>query len=905
MSAFDLGKRHPDALAQMVHDVPAGTRPVARPRKFIVTGRRRVRSGIAVLVRVIFLFTCVGAFAASDREDCADAENPDQKIASCSRVIADDAESAPNRARAYSNRGAAYYDKSEFDRAIADFIEAVKIDTNLVPPYFALAYSRRGLVSAEKKDYDQAIADYSEAIKLNPNSIEVYKDRGVAYGNKNDYDRAIDDFNHAIKLDPNYALAYNNRGFAHFRKNDLDRAIVDYTEAVKRNPSYAIAYNNRGNAYFRKNDYDQAISDYGEAIRRNSNYAIAYDNRGFAYAQKNDYDHALADYDEAVRRNPRLASSYAHRGVLYHARGNYDRSIADLNEAIARDSTYVYAYERRCNAHYAKKNYDAAIADCSEAIRLNPKDDFAHSIRGFAYAAKRDYDAAITDGNEAIRLNPKSGSGYNSRGAAHNAKREYEAAIADFSEAISLSPKMFAAYGNRGNAYRNQGNLDLAMADFDRAIEINPGYFQGYNYRGLVYAARGDHNQAVLEYAEAIKLAPAYVEAYVNRGLAYRALGLTANANSDFRLAQSIDPSDQVSKSQLAASLSGALQTITGADRGVDTPMDIDAVSAAMNRLSIALPLDIAGAGSVKKSLDDLNREPCDQQAIVALGLALDRVGRKREAADAQLNFSKACGGHAPSLKLAVNMLLALSDYAGAATTATELIGLNPHDDGNFYLRAVANDRGGSSRKAIDDYLTAIELFANKAAISSDSYLAVARNYEKLGQFCDAGSIIEAWVALNPARNDSSRMQAIIADYNAKGKCEAANSRSEELFRRPLNNGVLKLQGVINGVRGTFIMDTGATFVTMNSAFAEKAKVQIDRESTVKLRTANGVVDGKRGNAAAIGLRSLHAKDVVIVVQSGGTYGPGVDGLLGLSFLSRFKVSIDTQTVKIANRNAK
>jgi len=30
-----------------------------------------------------------------------------------------------------------------------------------------------------------------------------------------------------------------------------------------------------------------------------------------------------------------------------------------------------------------------------------------------------------------------------------------------------------------------------------------------------------------------------------------------------------------------------------------------------------------------------------------------------------------------------------------------------------------------------------------------------------------------------------------------------------------------------------------------------------------------------------------------------------VDGLLGLSFLSRFKVSIDTQTVKIANRNAK
>jgi aspartyl protease family protein len=653
------------------------------------------------------------------------------------------------------------------------------------------------------------------------------------------------------------------------------------------------------------NDYDRAIDDYSEAVKRNPSYAIAYDNRGLAYANKNDYDRALADYDEAVKRNPRLASPYAHRGALYRAKGDYDRSIADLREAIARDSSYVYAYGNRCSAYYSKKNYDAAISDCSEAIRLNPKDDFAHSMRGFAYAAKHDYDAAIADGSEAIRLNPKSGSGYNSRGAAHSGKKEYEAAITDFSEAIRLNPKMFAAYGNRGNTYRNQGNFDLAIADFDRAIEINPKYFQGYNFRGMIYAARGDHSRAVAEYSEAIKLDPIYVEAYDNRGLAYNALGLAADANSDFRRAQSIDPSDQVSKTQLALSLPGTPQTMTGAD--TDAGADTGAVSAAMNRLSINIPMNIAGVGAVKKSLEDLNREPCDQQAILALGLALDKVGRKREAANAQVSFSGACGGHAPALKVAVNMLLALSDYAGAASAASELIKLDPHDDGSFYLRAVAYDRGGSAKKAIDDYLTAIELFVNKSNISSDSYLAVARNYEKLGQFCDARSIIESWVALNPARNDSSRMQAIIADYIAKGKCEAANSRSEEVFRNPPKNNVLKLPVVINGVRGTFIMDTGATFVTMNGAFAAKAKVQIDQDSKVKMNTANGVVDGKRGRAATIQLRSLQAKDVVIVVQTGGqsTYGEGVDGLLGLSFLSRFKVSIDTQAVKIANRNAK
>ncbi len=138
----------------------------------------------------------------------------------------------------------------------------------------------------------------------------------------------------------------------------------------------------------------------------------------------------------------------------------------------------------------------------------------------------------------------------------------------------------------------------------------------------------------------------------------------------------------------------------------------------------------------------------------------------------------------------------------------------------------------------------------------------------------------------------------------AKRDLEAV-SGGEEVFR--LQNGVLKLPVLINGVRGTFIMDTGATFVSMKRAFAEKAKVQIDQDSNVKLHTANGDVDGKRGRAATIQLRSLQAKDVVVVVQAvgQGNYGEGVDGLLGLSFLSRFKISINSQTVKIANRNAK
>jgi aspartyl protease family protein len=111
----------------------------------------------------------------------------------------------------------------------------------------------------------------------------------------------------------------------------------------------------------------------------------------------------------------------------------------------------------------------------------------------------------------------------------------------------------------------------------------------------------------------------------------------------------------------------------------------------------------------------------------------------------------------------------------------------------------------------------------------------------------------------------------------------------------------------VNGVQGTFILDTGATFVSFNQAFAQKAKVQIDQDSKVRMHTANGMVDARRGRATTVQLRSLQAKDVAVVVHDNvrGSFGDGVDGLLGMSFLSRFKVSIDSKSVRIANRDAK
>jgi clan AA aspartic protease (TIGR02281 family) len=327
-------------------------------------------------------------------------------------------------------------------------------------------------------------------------------------------------------------------------------------------------------------------------------------------------------------------------------------------------------------------------------------------------------------------------------------------------------------------------------------------------------------------------------------------------------------------------------------------------LEAVMDRLSIRLPPNVAYHGPVRRLLDTLGRERCDSKAIAELGTALERLGYRREAARGHIGFSKACGGQPDSLRRAANFLADLNDHQAMIGVADDLIKLEPFNDNGYFLRALARDRSGQARAAIDDYLTAIELFPNRQQIANVSHVAMAANYAKLGQFCDAAMAVNSWVSINPVHNDTSQMRAIIGDYTAKGRCPTGAAGGEEVFPLARGGNVVKLQVTINGVRGTFILDTGATFVSLRQSFADKAKVAVDQESSVRLHTANGIVSARRGRAASIQLRSLVAKDVAIVVQADakGAYGEGVDGLLGMSFLSHFKVSMDTQALRVSRR---
>jgi tetratricopeptide (TPR) repeat protein len=112
-----------------------------------------------------------------------------------------------------------------------------------------------------QKNYDKAIADFSEAIKLHPKAAEYYRWRGFAYDELAQYDKTIADYTEVIRLEPKLAMNYFNRGLAYNKKEDFSSAVSDFTKALKLTPDDADYLFNRAIAYGNNGEYELAIAD--------------------------------------------------------------------------------------------------------------------------------------------------------------------------------------------------------------------------------------------------------------------------------------------------------------------------------------------------------------------------------------------------------------------------------------------------------------------------------------------------------------------------------------------------------------------------------------------------------------------------------------------------------------------
>lgn len=192
------------------------------------------------------------------------------------------------------------------------------------------------------------------------------------------------------------------------------------------------------------------------------------------------------------------------------------------------------------------------------------------------------------------------------RGAELQRSGDLKGALREFDRMIALLPQSPFGWFNRGLVKRDLKDCRGALQDLDRALSLDPGMFAARYQHGNCRQALGQYEQAAQDYSKAIAI-PGKIEgrflAYFGRADAMRRMGRLEQAHTDYTSAAGLR---------------------------ADT-------TALRSRGWVSFYL-----GRWQAAFDDLSRyvhsteakEPDAAYAVVLATLALERAGKKQEAAD-------------------------------------------------------------------------------------------------------------------------------------------------------------------------------------------------------------------------------------------------------------------------------
>ena len=331
--------------------------------------------------------------------------------------------------------------------------------------------------------------------------------------------------------------------------------------------------------------------------------------------------------------------------------------------------------------------------------------------------------------------------------------------------------------------------------------------------------------------------------------------------------------------------------------------LDPEALRSVYVKLKIEpLSPDVSSSQPIAGALKDLINSLCDKTAIFRLSNELGKLGERRAAANALLGFANTCPNSEGELNAAANVLFGMGDYAAVVPVADKLIAQRPNVGQYYYVRGQALNYVGRSREAVEDISSAIALFDNIKLVSSQAFQLLASGYAADGKFCQAMTAIQTYVYADAQARDTAATRKLITDYAAKGKCDVGYAEGMEIVPRTRQDVTLA-KVTINGVKGTFVIDTGASVVTVDSAFAEKAKVASQNSRKIITHTANGTAEATLTTAASVQMGKVRAENVSMAIISK-PIGNGIDGLLGMSFLARFDVTLGERELRIQARKS-
>lgn len=145
-------------------------------------------------------------------------------------------------------------------------------------------FLNRGNAYYNKQEYEKALSDYRAGIELNENNYEFYYHRSWIYTKQKKYNLAIRDLEKTLELNSKYKYAYHLLAFIADALGKSSSSIKYCEKALEIDPDDYKAYNGIAVSNRRKKNYDLAFKNVYKSIELNPQYGYAYSTLAEIYA---------------------------------------------------------------------------------------------------------------------------------------------------------------------------------------------------------------------------------------------------------------------------------------------------------------------------------------------------------------------------------------------------------------------------------------------------------------------------------------------------------------------------------------------------------------------------------------------------------------------------------------------
>ena len=266
-------------------------------------------------------------------------------------VLREVSEKDPKTPGLEARLGKTYYQKRDFQQAVAHLELAVKQKSDdgestqlLGLSYYLLGHVQQAIPLLEKVEswlprpdvtasyllgisylqsyqYDKARGAFAKMFSVPVGSAQAHVVLGQMMIREEFEDKAVPEFQQALAMDPRIPMAHFLLGEIYLFKSKVNLALDEFHKELEINPILWLAYWRMGDAYTRLEKWDEAENALKQAIWLNQNFTGPYILLGKVELKKGDAGLAAGFLEKALKMDPNnysahylLASAYKELG---------------------------------------------------------------------------------------------------------------------------------------------------------------------------------------------------------------------------------------------------------------------------------------------------------------------------------------------------------------------------------------------------------------------------------------------------------------------------------------------------------------------------------------------------------------------------------------------------------------